>query len=139
MPQEIEYFHTMPDTIDLSDLSFCSRMIRHNPETGEDELILYKHKPGLVGETITDTITLDDPKTFNCAIDRLYERGTVVVRGMGKIRHEHHIWNYAENKDEWFDKTEDEFTKGMVTCVLHVKNGILAPCEPKIVKGHIES
>ncbi|HUC94526.1 MAG TPA: hypothetical protein VMR19_00775 [Candidatus Saccharimonadales bacterium] len=135
MSQEIEYFCTLPDCIDPADLSFCSRKIRNNPETGESELILHKTKPGKVGETVTDTITFEDPKTLNCAIDQLDEIGTAVVTGLGKIRHEHHIWDLPEA----FDKTEDEVTSGFVTCILHIKYGILAPCEPRIVKNPVNS
>jgi hypothetical protein len=135
MHQEIEYFATPPDAIDPVDFSFYSRMIRHNPESGRGELILYKNKSGVVGETITDTITFKDPGTFKCAIDQLEEIGTAVVTGMGVIRHEHHIWNHVETPEEWFDTAEDESTHGMITCVLHIKNGILCPCEPRIAKA----
>jgi hypothetical protein len=110
-------------------------MIRHNSETGKDELILYKNKSGDVGETVTNTITFKDPETFKCAIDQLEKIGTAVVTGMGEIRHEHHIWNHSQNSDEWFDTTEDECKLGVVTCVLHIKNGVLAPCDPRIPKA----
>jgi hypothetical protein len=135
MSQEIEYFATMPDAIDPVEHFFYSRMIRHNPENGKDELILYKNKSGLVGETVKDTVTFKDPETFRCAIDQLDEIGTAVVTGMGVIRHEHHIWNHTETPEEWFDTTEDENRQGMITCILRIKNGSLCPCEPKITKS----
>lgn len=134
MSQEIEYFRTLPDAIDPCDFSFYSRMIRHNPENGKDELVLSKNKLGTVGETIIDTITFKDPETFKCAIKQLEEIGTAVVTGIGEVRHEHHIWNHEQNPMEWFDTTEDESTRGNITCVLHIKNGILCPCEPKVAK-----
>jgi hypothetical protein len=135
MHQEIEYFGTMPDAIDPVDHSFYSRMIRHNPETNAEELILYKNKIGAAGETVMDTVTFENPETFNCAIGQLEEIGTAVVTGMGEIRHEHHIWNHDKNPEEWFDKNEDERTRGVITCVLHIKRGILCPCEPRIAKA----
>ena len=137
MHQEIEYFATLLDTIDPVDHSFYSRMIRHNVENGRDELVLYKNKSGVIGETITDTLTFKDPETFKCAIGQLEEIGTAVVTGMGEIRHEHHVWNRGENPDERFDTTEDLSTRGIVTCVLHIKNGILCPCEPRMAKTSV--
>lgn len=138
MHQEIEYFATPPDAIDPGDLSFYSRMIRHNPDTGKDELILYKNKPGIVGEIITDTVTFEDPEIFKCAIKQLEEIGTAVITGMGEIRHQHNLWNHNQDVNELFDKNEDESTRGRITCVLHLKNMILCPCEPKITKTDID-
>jgi hypothetical protein len=110
-------------------------MIRHNSEIDQDELVLYRSKPGIMGETIMDTVVFDDPETFQQAIKQLKKIGTVVVSGTGEIRHQHHLWNHTENSEDWFDKNEDESTWGRISCVLRVKNGILAPCEPKIVKA----